>query len=125
MQRTRQAGTRAELNVGVILRRLGMHYRKNVRALPGSPDFANARGKWAIFVNGCYWHHHRGCKRATIPKANRQFWLDKFHANRTRDARAIRLLRSIGFKVVILWECEVPQSGTRLAKILETSRVDF
>lgn len=124
MKRTRQTGTKAELSVGAMLRRLGIGYRKNVRALPGSPDFANARAGWAIFVNGCYWHHHRGCRRATIPKANREFWLEKFRANRSRDARAIRSLRRLGFYVILLWECEVERSEARLGKVLESGCVD-
>ena len=65
--------------------RWGSPYRKNVRSLPGSPDFANKSRKWAVFVHGCFWHRHTGCRRATTPNANRDFWLAKFVANRTRD----------------------------------------
>jgi DNA mismatch endonuclease (patch repair protein) len=79
-----------------------------VTTLPGSPDFANKSKKWAIFVNGCFWHHHTNCKRATIPKANRDFWHAKFVMNRQRDAAKIRALRLQGFKVVLFWECELP-----------------
>ncbi len=71
MGRVRQKGTEAELAVGRALRALGAAYRLNVETLPGSPDFANRKRGWAIFVNGCYWHHHRGCKRATVPKTIR------------------------------------------------------
>jgi DNA mismatch endonuclease (patch repair protein) len=83
-----------------------MGYRRNVRTLPGSPDFANKSKRWAIFVNGCFWHHHKTCARGTIPTRNREFWVEKFAANRRRDARMIAALRAIGFNVAIIWECE-------------------
>jgi DNA mismatch endonuclease (patch repair protein) len=106
MARVRQRHTDAELIVGKTLRHLGISYRLNVRSLPGTPDFANRQRKWAILVNGCYWHHHTGCKRATVPTRNREFWLAKFETNRSRDAEVIRLLRQMGFRVLIVWECE-------------------
>ena len=106
MQRVRQSRTTAEDRVAEVLRLHGFHYRRNVRSLPGSPDFANRRYRWAIFVNGCYWHHHKGCRRATIPKRNREFWIAKFAANRHRDAQKIKILRRAGFRVVVIWECE-------------------
>jgi DNA mismatch endonuclease Vsr len=123
MARVRQAKTKPETHVASILRRIGLHYRRNVRSLPGSPDFANKSRRWAIFVNGCYWHHHTACKRATVPKANRAFWLDKFAANRTRDAKAIKTLRRLGFKVVVIWECKTDVSEIPLRQILESGRI--
>ena len=106
MARVRQRGTAPELAVGSLLRSLGFAYRRNVRRLAGSPDFSNRRRKWAIYVHGCFWHRHTGCKHATAPKANAAFWRDKFAANRRRDAKAIRSLRREGFRVLIVWECE-------------------
>jgi DNA mismatch endonuclease (patch repair protein) len=106
MSRVRQRGTEAELAVAAALRQLGISYRLNVMSLPGSPDFANKRMKWAIFVHGCFWHRHTGCKRATLPKTNEDFWRDKFLTNRIRDARAIRELRRLGFLVSLVWECQ-------------------
>lgn len=128
MAGVRQKGTSAELTVARILRKLGHSYRLNVRGLPGSPDFANRRRKWAVFVQGCFWHHHTNCRRATVPKSNTEFWRTKFTANRARDARAIRALRATGFRVVTIWECEVPKPDSlaqRLSEILEPSRVDM
>ncbi len=119
----RRSGTRAETEVGRALHALGLRFRKNVRALPGSPDFANRRARWAVFVNGCYWHHHRGCRRATVPKVNREFWIGKFAANRRRDARAVRELRNRGFRVAIVWECQTGRAGERLAQIFEAGRI--
>ncbi|MBY6242199.1 DNA mismatch endonuclease Vsr [Methylosinus sp. Sm6] len=106
MKRVRQARTSAEEAVAVGLRRAGLFYRRNCKGLPGAPDFANRRRKWAIFVNGCFWHHHKICRRGTIPKQNRAFWLEKFAANRARDARKARALRAAGFYVAFVWECE-------------------
>jgi DNA mismatch endonuclease (patch repair protein) len=124
MGRVRQKGTAAEAAIGQTLRALGIAYRKNVRALPGSPDFANRRRRWAVFVQGCFWHRHTACPRATIPKANREFWLKKFARNRARDAAAVRALRRMGFRVVLVWECQVAAAAPRLSKILEAGRVD-
>ena len=117
MSRVRQQGTEAELAVAQALTRLGIRYRRNVSSLPGSPDFANRKLKWAIFVHGCFWHQHTGCKRATIPKTNECFWRDKFLANRLRDARAIRKLRRIGFRVSLVWECQTEDPARLVARL--------
>lgn len=117
MARVRHRDTGAELAVGRALRELGLAYRKDVRTLTGSPDFANAKRRWAVFVNGCFWHHHTGCRRATTPNANRAFWLEKFTRNRARDAAAVRALRSLGFTVVVVWECQLGAAQQRLSKL--------
>lgn len=119
LARQRQLSTEAELNVARKLRALGLGYRKNVKALPGSPDFANVSKRWAIFVNGCFWHHHTNCRRATVPRNNETFWRSKFAANRSRDARAVRELRKRGFKVLILWECGLAVSDVLLQNICD------
>ena len=124
MGRVRQRGTKPEIEVAAALRSLGASYRLNVRSLPGSPDFANKSKKWAVFVHGCFWHRHTGCRRATTPTNNREFWLEKFAANRRRDARSIRALRAMGFRVAIVWECRAKSPAERLSKILEARRPD-
>lgn len=112
MRRVRQFRTKPEDEVGSELRELGIRFRRNVRSLPGSPDFANKFRKWVIFVNGCFWHRHAGCPRTTTPKQNRTFWQTKFAANIARDKRKTRLLRSLGFQVVTIWECQtISESG--------------
>jgi DNA mismatch endonuclease (patch repair protein) len=120
MSRVRQRGTEAELAVGAVLRQLGISYGLNVTSLPGSPDFANRRMRWAIFVHGCFWHRHTGCKRATVPKTNEDFWRDKFLTNRVRDARAIRDLRRFGFRVSLVWECQTEDPDGLVAQIRRT-----
>ena len=121
MARVRRRGTKIETEVGAALRKLNLRYRKNVKSLPGSPDFANRSRRWAVFVNGCFWHHHTGCRRATIPKSNTDFWTTKFRDNRRRDARAIVSLRRRGYEVVVIWECQTARIETKLGKILERS----
>lgn len=121
MKRVRRAGTPAELEVARICRSLGLPYRRNVKTLPGSPDLANKSKRWAIFVNGCYWHHHTGCVRATIPARNNTFWVDKFRANRKRDARKIRELRGLGYRVVLVWECEAMDKNLVQARLSNLS----
>jgi DNA mismatch endonuclease Vsr len=124
MRRVRQKDTTAERRVAETLRGLGAAYRKNVRSLPGSPDFANRGRKWAVFVHGCFWHQHEGCKRATVPKANSAFWLDKFARNKARDATAVSRLEAAGFRVAVIWECELDAARANLSKVLEARRVD-
>jgi len=104
--RIRQHGTSAELTVRKLLHSLGHRFRIRNRDLPGSPDIANRSRKWAVFVHGCFWHRHAGCKRTSTPSRNREFWLDKFSANITRDARVQAALRASGYRVVVIWECE-------------------
>lgn len=118
MSRVRQRGTDAELVVASTLRRLGVPYRRNVVSLPGSPDLANRKRKFAAFVNGCFWHHHRACRRATVPKTNEIFWREKFSANRARDARSIRALRQGGFLVILVWECETENEDALTERLL-------
>ena len=101
-----QRRTKPELLVRRELHRCGKRFRVHNRDLPGSPDVANRRRRWAIFVHGCFWHHHEGCKRATVPKRNRAFWLEKFTANRERDRRCEDALKEAGFRVVTIWECQ-------------------
>jgi len=108
-----QKDTRAELKVRGILHGLGIRYRVQNRDLPGSPDIANRSSSWAIFVNGCFWHGHKNCTKtksttgSRVPKTRSEFWFDKLVANRSRDAKRCRELRRMGYRVLILWECDL------------------
>jgi DNA mismatch endonuclease (patch repair protein) len=106
MGRVRQKGTKPELIVRGLIYELGHRYRVENRDLPGSPDIANRRRGWAVFVHGCYWHRHRGCLMATTPRRNRAFWEVKFAANQARDRRALRQLRGLGYHTLVVWECQ-------------------
>lgn len=92
-----------------LLGRLGLRYGRGRRKLPGSPDIVNFAKQWAIFVHGCFWHSHRGCQRATVPKRNRTFWLAKFAANRKRDRRVLNGVEKLGFTSIVVWECEAEE----------------
>ena len=111
--RIRQHGTSAELSVRKLLHTLGRRFRVHNRDLPGSPDIANRKRKWVVFVHGCFWHRHADCKRTTTPSRNRDYWLAKFEANIARDTRVQDELRKRGYHVLVAWECET-QDATQL-----------
>lgn len=117
--RIRQHGTSAELRVRKLLHALGRRFRVHNRDLPGSPDIANRTRKWVVFVHGCFWHRHAGCKRATTPSRNREFWRQKFEANMARDARVQAALREQSYRVLVVWECEAEEASLRLRRSLE------
>lgn len=111
MGKIRQHGTKPELVVRRAARLHGARFTCMNQDLPGSPDLANRTRKFAVFVNGCYWHRHEGCSRATIPRTNIDFWLAKFFRNVARDKAAIRTLKALGFRVAVIWECETEVTG--------------
>ncbi|MBI4910997.1 MAG: DNA mismatch endonuclease Vsr [Acidobacteria bacterium] len=108
-----QKDTRAELQVREILHTSGIRYRIRNGDLPGSPDIANRSSRWAVFVNGCFWHGHKNCRKtksttaSRIPKTRAEFWSNKLVANRVRDAKRCRELRRMGYRVLIIWECDL------------------
>jgi DNA mismatch endonuclease (patch repair protein) len=95
----------------------GLRYTTFNRDLPGSPDLANRSRKWAVFVHGCYWHRHPGCSKASTPKTNVIFWMSKFERNQERDAQAVEQLKELGYRVVLVWECETKQEASLRAKL--------
>ncbi|MHB0970850.1 MAG: very short patch repair endonuclease [Thermoanaerobaculia bacterium] len=114
MKRVRRADTPCEIIVRKVLQNHGFRYRLHGKDLPGTPDIVNRRKRKAIFVNGCFWHGHFGCSRATLPKRNRTFWKEKIEANRSRDAKKSAALASLGFDVLTIWECETIAGGDHL-----------
>ena len=106
MSRVRGKDTRPELIVRRIVHGMGYRYRLHVRSLPGSPDLVLPRHHKVIFVHGCFWHQHEGCKRATIPSSNRTFWRKKLTSNRKRDAKQQQDLQNDGWAVLVVWECQ-------------------
>jgi len=106
MRKVRQRGTAPELAVRRMLRQISVSYRSNVKALPGSPDIVLTARKKAIVVHGCYWHRHKGCKAASTPKTRVDFWSDKFKKNVARDRKARRQLNTLGYSVMVIWECQ-------------------
>jgi DNA mismatch endonuclease (patch repair protein) len=107
MRAVRRKDTAPELVVRKAAHGLGLRFRLQGRQLPGRPDLILPRWKTAIFVNGCFWHRHPGCKLATVPKSNAAFWRLKFRNNQRRDISNYGLLNKMGWRVIILWQCEV------------------
>lgn len=106
MRRVRGKNTKPELVVRRLLHGSCYKYRLHRRDLPGSPDLVLASARTAIFVHGCFWHRHEGCRRTTDPKTRSEFWQAKFERNVRRDAESQALLEASGWKVVVVWECE-------------------
>ena len=117
MSRIRSRDTQPELVTGAAVHALGVRFRKHATELPGKPDLVNRRKKWAIFVHGCFWHSHAACKLASNPKSNKSYWTEKLRRNRKRDADKVVLLRKMGFRVLVVWECDV-RNGRRLRAAL-------
>lgn len=108
MQSNKRANTKPEVLVRQMLREMGWPgYRLDWKKAKGHPDIAYPGRKIAIFVNGCFWHHHEGCKYATIPQKNMEYWTAKFERNRRRDEETRAELESEGWQVVVIWECEL------------------
>jgi len=101
-----QEGTKPEMALRKELHRIGFRYLVNDKRLPGSPDLVFPKYHAIIFVHGCFWHRH-GCKYSTMPKTRRKFWEDKFLANKTRDKKKVSKLRKSGWRVKVVWECEL------------------
>jgi DNA mismatch endonuclease (patch repair protein) len=114
--------TRPELLVRSGLHRLGFRYRLHDRKLPGKPDLILPKYGAVIFVHGCFWHRHPGCKYATTPATRRAFWQEKFEANIRRDRRDQLALQGAGWRVFVVWECalrrEPGEAVERLADLL-------
>jgi DNA mismatch endonuclease (patch repair protein) len=107
MARIRSKDTKIEVLVRKWLFSHGYRFRKNDKRYPGKPDIVLPKYKIAIFVHGCFWHGHEDCKLATIPKTRTEFWVEKINKNLERDSANIESLRTMGWKVIILWECEL------------------
>jgi len=106
MSRIRNKDTRPEKIVRSLLHRLGFRFRLHRRDLPGTPDIVLPGRKAVIFVHGCFWHQHKGCKDSGIPKTNTEFWETKLNKNVERDKKNTAALKQLGWKVLEIWECE-------------------
>ncbi|WP_082124795.1 very short patch repair endonuclease [Lysobacter capsici] len=107
MALVRAKDSKPELVVRRLVHRLGYRYRLHRRDLPGTPDLVFPAREKVIFVHGCFWHRHAGCGLARLPKSRLDFWLPKLEGNARRDARNVRALRKLGWRVMIIWECQV------------------
>jgi len=106
MRRVRSTDSRCELVVRRILHRLGYRFRLHRRDLPGTPDIVFPTRKKVIFVHGCFWHRHPGCRKSSTPNTRTEYWVEKFAANQARDDRNIRELLAMEWHSLVIWECE-------------------
>jgi DNA mismatch endonuclease (patch repair protein) len=121
MSRIRSTNTSPEKTVRSLLHRLNYRFRIHGKNLPGRPDIVLPKYKTVIFVHGCFWHRHPNCKFAYTPKSRVDFWQKKFAENQLRDKRAKQQLRKLGWRVIVVWECETNQEqklSRRLMRLL-------
>ncbi len=116
MSRIRSKDTRPEKIVRKILTKLGWKYRLYNTKLPGKPDIVISKIKTVIFINGCFWHQHKGCKYKAMPKANIQYWKNKLKRNIEKQKEDIKTLKKDGWKVNIIWECETKNENNLIKK---------
>jgi DNA mismatch endonuclease, patch repair protein len=107
MSRVRARDTIPERVVRSVLHRMGFRFRLHRKDLPGSPDIVLVRLRKVIFVNGCFWHQHFRCAKATIPRARHEWWAQKLERNQERDQESYRALRSRDWKTLVVWECQI------------------
>ncbi len=126
MSRVRAEGTEPELFVRRIAHRLGYRFRLHRIDLPGKPDIVFPRHRKAIFVHGCFWHGHDQCSKAKRPATNRAFWDQKLSQNMERDRQNVVALKKVGWKVLVVWECETrdcERIAARVRRFLNSSNV--
>lgn len=122
MSLVKSKNTKPELRVRKLAFSLGYRYRLHKAGLPGKPDLVFGGKKKAIFVHGCFWHRHQGCRRVTTPSSNLDYWLPKFERTVARDQSHLEALRREGWSTLVIWECELSDSaalGARLKEFLD------
>lgn len=102
--------TLPEITVRKFLHSKGFRYRLHVKTLPGKPDLVFPKYHLALFIHGCFWHRHKGCRYATTPASNPEFWQKKFDDNVRRDKEVLRQLKRAGWRVLVIWECEINET---------------
>ncbi len=117
MSGIRGKDTKPEMTVRKYLHALGYRYRIHRRDLPGNPDLVLTKLRVCLFVHGCFWHRHVGCRFATNPKTRTAFWNEKFEKNVARDLANIQALEELGWTVLVIWECQLKESDQALEKL--------
>lgn len=117
MSRVRSSNTKPEVQVRKLLHSLGYRFRLHRKDLPGTPDIVLPARESIIFVHGCFWHRHKGCCDATMPKTRTNFWKKKFAENLARDKKNITALKKMGWKVLIVWQCELRKEKNLIRKL--------
>lgn len=117
MALVRSVDTKLEMAVRRLIHGMGYRYRLHSRDLPGTPDLVFRSRRSVVFIHGCFWHRHDGCSMARLPKSKVDFWTNKLEGNRARDARKVKALKKAGWRVFVVWECEL-KNKEKLAKRL-------
>ncbi len=127
MARIRAKDTKPEMIVRRLLHRHGYRYRLHAKDLPGTPDIVFRRRRKAVFVHGCFWHQHKGCKSASVPKTRVAYWKPKLARNRERDTASLAALVKMGWKAIVVWECQTRNPEImlrRLVRFLESQAAE-
>ncbi|MDE2835277.1 MAG: very short patch repair endonuclease [Bacteroidota bacterium] len=122
MSRIRGRNTRCEIRLRSGLHRAGYRFGLHSARLPGRPDIVLTRFRMAIFVHGCFWHRHEGCRKAALPKTNVAFWQEKFRGTVERDRRNREQLSAMGWRTIVVWECEINRD---LSQVVERIRAEL
>lgn len=117
MRRVRSADTRPEMRVRSLLHRLGFRFRLHRKDLPGKPDIVLPKHRTVVFVHGCFWHRHEDCRRASLPATRQDYWIPKFARTVERDRQNQDRLRQLGWRVILVWECEIKDAGKLAARL--------
>ena len=122
MRRIRDKNTTPEMAVRKMLHSLGYRYRLHVKELPGKPDLVFPSRRCILMVHGCFWHGHKGCRESRMPQSNQDYWVAKLEKNYARDRVHLRALRRLGWRVMVVWECQTENQSKiepRLIRFLE------
>ena len=128
MSKVKQRDTAPELIVRSLLHRMGYRFRKNVSSLPSKPDIVLPKFRAVIFVHGCFWHQHEGCRKSVRPLSNIEFWNQKLDRTMLRDKRNLEELDTLGWRNTIIWECQISDReklAERLSEFLHKSKKDL
>jgi DNA mismatch endonuclease (patch repair protein) len=117
MALVRSVDTKPEMLVRKLIYKIGYRYRLHCTGLPGKPDIVFRSRKAVIFVHGCFWHRHENCPLARLPKSSVVFWTTKLEGNRERDARKLAALEELGWRALVVWECELKERGALVERI--------
>ena len=119
MSAIKSKNTKPEIKVRKVLHSMGYRFRLHSKNLPGSPDIVLPKYKTVIFVHGCFWHRHQNCKYASTPKTRQEFWNKKFNENINRDKINQENLSSKGWKIIVVWECEINDKDFDLSRLFK------
>ena len=123
MTRVKAKNTKPEMTVRAMIHRAGYRFRLHKKDLPGTPDIVLARYKTVVFVHGCFWHQHSGCKKSALPTSNVDFWKKKLQRNYARDEACKAALQDQGWRVIVIWECTLNHSTLELIEDLNKQKI--